>query len=326
MTARPRFSKPMRGSSPPACLIHPLFKCLILLTLIAAPPARAAEDSLLVAAAPGAELTGVSLHVLTYDARTGRPQVWIDRGREHGLGRGNAFLALMDGNPVGVLTLDTILSQAAAGEFDPEPGFSMPGEEISVTLSPVSAASGDFMLAQAFQGPVQAGIALPRKHSNPFNAPWLAEYDSSLNATFRAIAESGAAPEAAIPPPPVAGASQTAPILIPELNTAPSSNQYRIRALDPDMAADIKSSFFIEPGDCLHIAPWPGIDTGYFTVVDDDEAFLLPDDGMANTSGKTIARLEKELRNMTIFQALQSPVQITPCVKTSKINNPDQIK
>jgi hypothetical protein len=81
------------------------------------------------------------------------------------------------------------------------------------------------------------------------------------------------------------------------------------------MAREIKSGFFVEPGDCIHVAPWPGEPSGRFLELGPDMTIVLPGPRFVSADGKSLLRIEKELRD--ILPGKPGPA-VSPCVKSGQ--------
>lgn len=306
--------------------------CASVLFLIAACVAPGAAMAQALDAAPAdlensTQIKSAEMVFLTFDPRTGSPYVRVDRGRAHGMARGGEFLVFIDGKLFGTLVIDSVLTRACAGLLKDGPPLPTQNQPMAVDLVPQSiSAPGQSQLVPLIEpiGPA-GGIALPRRGVRSISEPWRSEYDTGLNATFRAIAGSkGAVPRYAPPPPPGGRAPVITPIAIPRDNPVPGEisaaplDLFRVRELDPDMAREIKSGFFLEPGDCVHIMPWPGEQSGRFMVMDVEMTVELPGPRFVSAKGKSLARLEKELCDLwPAYQGLSQPV-VSPCIKTGQ--------
>ena len=266
-------------------------------------------------------MESVTMQLLTIDARSGAPEVWLDRGRQHGLEADQTFTVSIEGETAGVLTLNSVLSASAAGRFNAwnrQAADRVLQQGEPVTLIPRAAPAATFTCLAMPCGNTDP-IAIPRTRSAPFASPWNSDYDTGLNEAFRAIADAGAPPAAELPPPPptrspaqVDATHLLAPY--PEPDQAPE--QFIIRPLDPDLAREIKSGYFIEPGDCLHIAPWPDHEQGHFTVIGREESLSVPGGYSYTTRGRTLTRLENELRTDPVLANEEQPVLVSPCTNT----------
>jgi len=288
--------------------------------LLACAPVNAAENQTLNSQATAPEtamlMKSVEMIFLTFDSRTGNPYVRINRGRSHGLATGDAFLVFRDGSPAGALTLDSVLAESCAGLLQGAPPLPSQNLPLAVDLVPQNhAPPAPGRGAMAGPGGVGAGgMQITHRGSRSLNEPWRPEYDSPMNAVFRAFAQTGAAPIIAPPPSLDKFAPPPESSLLASNQSSTPQTQYRVRELDPEFAREIKSGFFVEPGDCLHIAPWPGIPAGRFLVVDQAQTIELPGPRFVSTNGKSLSRLEKEIGGLMAQTGEQQQPAISPCI------------
>ena len=262
---------------------------------------------------------------LTFDQRTGSPFVRVDRGSANGIKRGSEFLVFIDGKLSGTFTADSVLNRACAGllrNAPPVPSQSLP---LTVDLVPQTLPGQSALVPRLSSIP--GDIALPRGGGLTF--PWRAEYDTGLNQAFRTVAGGpGAAPRTAPPPPPDTPAPPFLPPAVVLATSAPLPGEisaapadiFRVRELDPDMAREIKSGFFVEPGDCIHVAPWPGEPSGRFIELGQDMTIVLPGPRFVSADRKSLLRIEKELRDIPPGNA---GATVSPCVKSGQTMQPN---
>ena len=260
----------------------------------------------------------VEMHLLDHDAGAALPVVWFDLGQSQGVRPGDTYRVYHQGRFAGSLAVDTVLHVTSSGTLTPAPGYDGPLFDASfefVNSTPRAAPGLDhaFRISDPGATALSLGaIRAPERGADIMGSPWRNEYDADLDSVFRTFAASGNVPGKAPPAPPQPGG----PVKPPEheiVAVPPPQAGYRLRELDPDLAVEIKSGFIVEAGDCLHAAPWPDRADGYFIDIQADQTILVPGPFFVSTQGKSITRLEKELRDLPPFHG--SRVTITPCAK-----------
>ena len=247
-------------------------------------------------AAPGFE---AEMHLLGADMRDGRSMVWISLGKKQNAAKGDKFEIYDVGAHIGAIELDYVLYMTSSGKLILSPGRGIPAMDRMYTFipQPGSAAAA----AEMFVPDAAIFVPPPGGGRRITNNGWRPEWDKALNMNFRAWAEI----PATLPPAPATPA-QTATSTLPDVT---------VDDMDPEMADDINSSFFIEPGDCVFVKPWSGLPDGGGLIVTEADTLIFPDGFTMDTEGKTLIALEKNLNDHLKTAKPGVTVKVQPCRK-----------
>ena len=270
--------------------------------------------------------TGAALACCFSNPHATRPCVLVPLGRERGIESGDVLMASKGDLHVGVIEIDTVFNETAAGVFHSAPTYSGPlctGGETRAS----EPAEFDLQLIKSSQtGPHATRgkppeIFVPRGPA-PDNEAEPGEVDPSLRAHLVMWAEGDvtALPAPAPAQPATTETTSAAPAqeLPPKVITAAhAEGRFEVVHLDPLIADQIKSSFYVEPGDYLLVDPWPGRPRGRVVLIGKDETIAYPGDINVSTRGRTITMLEQEIFKRLRALGQGSRVLITPVRNTS---------
>lgn len=243
--------------------------------------------------------------------------VWLNRGSAGGLSAGGA-VPLFNGDLLaGLFEPELIVEGSSTGTITRAADYSGP----LCTLKDGANADATHFRYEIFElYPVPADsvpdIIVPDGSEKiALSAEWDAAWDAALHTSMLDFA---AQPPRARTPFPLLPGSDSSPSLaivssaVAARPVIPEDDEVVAVHLDPAIADALKSSYYVESGDCLHIAPWPGAAQGMVVHIDDTLAIPYPGAAI-NARGKTVSRIERELTNILRAADARARAVITPC-------------
>jgi len=233
--------------------------------------------------------------------------IWLDRGKTDGVSPGSAFDVSAKGIPAGTLWIDEALQYTSAGRLVAIKGC--PNLSSGVTLSLVFKET-----ARTLSLPL---IAIPAGREIPaLPGIGAGESDNSLLMNFLAWTDKKktvrAPAFAPVPPDSVISelvTSPAAPAGPPKIEEKPEPAAETV-----SVDYDIKSSYFVEEGDCLHISPWPGADSGRNVKIGASLEIEYPGGGKISVKDRSIAALEMDYEQFLSKRGIRTKPDISPCI------------
>ena len=243
--------------------------------------------------------------IVIRDTARGDYLVWMDVGKSDGVTPGMSFDILIKDEPAGTVWVEEALEHTSAGYITAFKGARNISSGQVMTLI-----KKDIQAIQVFPD-----IKLPSKGLEIPAVPEAAasQSEKSLLREFLKWSQKTSTPIGTLvpadklPEPSTQGSVAKAPE--PEEKLF----EYEIVAIDPDIATEVKSGYFIEEGDCVHIAPWPDSDTGQAVIIGKEMKLNYPGGAMFLTKGKTLLSLEKAISDYLVEKGTPSKVAVSPC-------------
>lgn len=255
--------------------------------------------------------------------------VWLNRGSGGGLSAGQ-FLPLFNGDRIaGLFEPELIVEGSSTGTITRAAGYAGP----LCTLR-----DGGNADQTNFRYEIRAGAASYRSlpeivvpdgsEKAMLSGDWRPEWDAELHNNLLGFAQQSSGRKTPFPlfpgnyaaPPPAIVASalaDSAPRISERPVIAENDGVVAVK-LDPKIADALKSSYYVEPGDCLHIAPWPGAPHGMVVRIDENQTIPYPG-AAVETAGKTVSRIERELTGFLRAANPGAHAAITPCRSTEAV-------
>ena len=251
--------------------------------------------------------------IVIRDPARGDYLVWMDVGRSDGVAPGMSFDVTIKDEPAGTLWIEEALEHTSAGYISAIQGAQriLSGQQMALIKKDIQA----LQIYPEIKTPLK-GVEIP---AVPEAAA--AQDEKSLLREFLKWSKKTSTPIGTLVPAdkfPGSGpqsADEKAPARIEQLF------EYEVVAIGADIAADVKSSYFVEEGDCVHIAPWPESDNGHAAIIGKEMKLNYPGGPMFTTKGKTLLSLEKAISDYMAEKGEPSKVEVSPCrLKTTTLN------
>lgn len=227
--------------------------------------------------------------------KSAAPDVWIDRGIRDGVMPGMKFEIIHIDKLVGEVEIQVSAEHVARGAF----AGACEGCRPAVGDAATRAAAGSFRIPPP-------PIVVPGQGRKP--GPGGGDDFKPLSAVFALFmnspqSEAGFATETE--PAPDEG-----PPLWPK-EAAPPSCPQSVLAGGGEFDADLKSEFYLEPGDTLRVDGWPPL-SPFCPAVDKSGYLFLPEIGPVRADRKTVTALELAIRDKLARKGITARPTLTP--------------
>lgn len=233
--------------------------------------------------------------------KSAAPDVWIDRGIKDGVMPGMKFEIIHIEKLVGEVEIQVSAEHVARGAF----AGACEGCRPAVGDAATRAAAGSFRI----QPPP---IVVPGQGRKP--GPVGGDDFKPLSAAFALFmnspqSEAGFATETE--PAPDEG-----PPVWPKEPPPPPSCPQSVLAGGGEFDADLKSEFYLEPGDTLRVDGWPPL-SPFCPAIDKSGYLFLPEIGPVRAVRKTVTALELAIRDKLARKGITARPTLTPVIGAS---------
>lgn len=243
--------------------------------------------------------------IVMRDPARGDFLVWLDAGMSDGVSPGMSFDIAINDQPAGTVWIEEALEHTSAGYITAIKGVPdiASGQRVTLIKKDIQA----IQLYPDIKLPSN-GIeipAVPDAAATPNEKSLLREFlkwSRKTNTPIGTLVPAGKLPE-----PAEKGSVAKAP----EPEAPPF--EYDVVAIDGDIATEVKSGYFIEEGDCVHISPWPESGTGRAVIIGKDLKVNYPGGPAILIKGKTLLSLEKSISDYMAEKGEIPKVDVSPC-------------